>query len=322
MWREALAIVVSASSLLAAACANAAAPAAYGNVEAREVVVSSEVAGQLTSFTVDEGQMMTAGQSAGTVDPTQLTLQRRQAVAQREAATSRVGEVDRQVTALGAQRDALQAQRDAALAQRAALLAQLEIARRNRERTERLFKQQAATSVKAQDQQIAAQDRQVAAQAAQIAGARQQHETARTQVAAADAQVSQLDDRIRRSTIANPSAGTVLVTYVRSGEIVQAGQPLYRIADLGTVDVRAYVTEPQLAALKVGTQARVTLDAGDARQTLTGTVSWVSAQAEFTPTPIQTRDERATLVYAVKIRVPNENGVLKIGMPVDVEFEQ
>ncbi|PYR49851.1 MAG: hypothetical protein DMF89_11245 [Acidobacteria bacterium] len=169
---------------------------------------------------------------------------------------------------------------------------------------------------------MAAQDRQVAAQAAQIAGARQQHETARTQVAAADAQVSQLDDRIRRSTIANPSAGTVLVTYVRSGEIVQAGQPLYRIADLGTVDVRAYVTEPQLAALKVGTQARVTLDAGDARQTLTGTVSWVSAQAEFTPTPIQTRDERATLVYAVKIRVPNENGVLKIGMPVDVEFEQ
>jgi membrane fusion protein YbhG len=338
MWRETLSIVVSASSLLAAACANAAAPAAYGNVEAREVVVSSEVAGQLTSFTVDEGQMMTAGQSAGTVDPTQLTLQRGQAVAQREASASRVGEVDRQVTALGAQRDALEAQRDAALAQRAALLAQLEIARRNRERTERLFKQQAATSqqldqaerddrvlqeqVKAQDHQIAAQDRQVAAQTAQIAGARQQQETARTQVAAADAQVSQLDDRIRRSTITNPSAGTVLVTYVRSGEIVQAGQPLYRIADLGTVDVRAYVTEPQLAALKVGTQARVTLDAGDARQTLTGTVSWVSAQAEFTPTPIQTRDERATLVYAVKIRVPNENGLLKIGMPVDVEFGQ
>src|SRR5438876_752895 len=186
MWREALAIVVSASSLLAAACANAAAPAAYGNVEAREVVVSSEVAGQLTSFTVDEGQMMTAGQSAGTVDPTQLRLRRRQAVAQREAATSRVGEVDRQVTALGAQRDALQAQRDAALAQRAALLAQLEIARRNRERTERLFKQQAATSqqldqaerddrvlqeqVKAQGEQIAAQDRHVHADADSDAG--------------------------------------------------------------------------------------------------------------------------------------------------------
>ena len=76
------------------------------------------------------------------------------------------------------------------------------------------------------------------------------------------------------------------------------------------------------ASVKVGKQARVTLDAGESRQTLTGTVSWVSAQAEFTPTPIQTRDERADLVYAVKIRVPNESGTLKIGMPVDVEFAQ
>jgi HlyD family secretion protein len=87
------------------------------------------------------------------------------------------------------------------------------------------------------------------------------------------------------------------------------------------VDVRAYVTEPQLANVKLGKQARVTLDAGDTRQTLTGTVSWVSTQAEFTPTPIQTRDERADLVYAVKIRVANENGALKVGMPVDVDFQ-
>jgi HlyD family secretion protein len=162
----------------------------------------------------------------------------------------------------------------------------------------------------------------VAAQTAQIAAARQQQQTARTQVSAAEAQVAQVDDRIKRSTITNPSAGTVLVTYAKQGEVVQAGQPLYKVADMGTVDVRAYVSEPQLADVKVGTQARVTLDSGDARQTLNGTVSWVSAQAEFTPTPIQTRDERADLVYAVKIRVANQNGMLKIGMPVDVEFAQ
>lgn len=320
----------------AAACDREVAPDAYGNVEATETVVSSEIGGQLTTFTVDEGQMLTKGQAAGTVDPTQLTLQRGQAVAQRDAAASRIGEVERQMAALAAQRDALQAQHDAAVAQRGALGAQLEIAKRNHERTQRLFAQQAATSqqldqaerddrvlqdqLKAHEQQIAAQARQVEAQIAQIATARQQQATARQQVEAADAQVAQLDDWIRRATITNPSAGTVLVTYVEPGEIVQAGQPLYKVADMSAVDVRAYITEPQLAAVKVGSEARVTLDAGDARQTLTGNVTWLSTQAEFTPTPIQTREERANLVYAVKIRVANHDGVLKIGMPVDVEF--
>jgi HlyD family secretion protein len=295
------------------------------------------VSGQLTTFTVEEGQMLTAGQSAGTVDPTQLTLQRSQMAAQREAAASRVSEVDRQITALGAQRDGLQAQHDAAVAQRASLTAQLEIARRNHERMQRLFAQQAATAqqldqaerddrvlqeqIKAQDAQIAAQARQVEAQNAQIAAAQQQQQTARTQVSAAEAQVAQLEDRIRRASVTNPSAGTVLVTYVEPGEIVQAGQPLYKIADMGTVDVRAYVTEPQLASVKVGQPAHVSVDVGnDSRQSLDGTVSWVSTQAEFTPTPIQTRDERADLFYAIKIKVPNPNGMLKIGMPVDVDF--
>jgi HlyD family secretion protein len=202
---------------------------------------------------------------------------------------------------------------------------------------QRLFAQQAATSqqldqaerdhrvlqdqIKAQDQQIQAQERQVAAQTSQIAATEQQQRTAKMQVFAADAQVAQLDDRIRRSTIANPSAGTVLVTYVEPGEVVQAGQPLYKIADMQNVEVRAYVSQPQLAAVMVGKPARVTLDSGDSRQTLTGTITWISTQAEFTPTPIQTRDERADLVYAIKIRVANQNGMLKIGMPVDVDFQ-
>jgi HlyD family secretion protein len=325
--------------IAAAGCSRAPEPDAYGNVEADEVVVSSEVGGQLTTFTVEEGQTLAAGDKAGTVDPTQLTLQRGQASAQRDAAVSRVSEITSQVQALSAQRDALQAQRNAGVAQRGALESQREIAQRNRERTQRLFAQQAATAqqldqaerddrvlqdqIKAQEEQIEAQGRQVAAQAAQVAAAQQQQRTAQTQIAAADSQLAQLDDRIKRAAITNPSAGTVLVTYAKPGEVVQPGQPLYKIADVRTVDVRAYVTEPQLASVKIGKQARVNVDVGDKRrQTLTGTVSWVSTQAEFTPTPIQTRDERADLVYAVKIRVPNQNGVLKIGMPVDVEFVQ
>jgi HlyD family secretion protein len=332
-WKYAIWALVIATP----ACNREPAPDAYGNVEATEVMVSSEVGGQLTAFPVEEGQMLAAGERAATVDPTQLTLQRQQALAQRDTAASRAAEVSRQVQAVEAQRDAAEAQRDAAVAQRGALQAQLEIAQRNHERMQRLFAQQAATAqqldqaerdhrvlqdqLAAQDQQIAAHGKQVASADAQIAAAQQQQRTARTQVAAADAQLAQLEDRIRRTAVTNPSAGTVLVTYVKSGEIVQPGQPLYTIADVGVVDVRAYVSEPQLPSVKVGGMARVTVDVGDGRrQTLNGAVSWISTQAEFTPTPIQTRDERADLVYAVKIRVPNQDGLLKIGMPVDVEF--
>ena len=324
-------------SLLAAGCGDEPQPDAYGNVEATEVVVSSEVGGQLTTFAVEEGQTLAAGEMVATIDPTSLGLQRDQAAAQRDAATSRAGEFTSQIQVLAAQRDALQAQRDAATAQRNVLLSQHEIARRQHDRMRRLFAQQAATAqqleqaerddrvladqIKAQEEQIQAHSRQVAAQTAQVEAARQQQRTAQAQTAAANAQVAQLDDRVRRAAITNPGMGTVLATYANAGEVVQPGQPLYKIADLRVVDVRAYITEPQLAAVKIGQQARVNVDvAENERQALTGTVSWISPQAEFTPTPIQTRDERADLVYAVKIRVPNETGILKIGMSVDVEF--
>jgi len=103
--------------------------------------------------------------------------------------------------------------------------------------------------------------------------------------------------------------------------VVQTGQPLYRVADLTTMEVRAYVTEPQLSSIRLGQDAQVSLDAGGGqRQTVPGTITWISSRAEFTPTPIQTRDERVDMVYAIKIRVANANGVLKIGMPVDVQF--
>ena len=327
--------MLAAGGLLAA-CEQAPMPDAYGNVEATEVVVSPEMAGRLTRLTVEEGQVLAAGMDVGEVDAGPLELQRGQLEAQRDANRSRVEEVARQSDVLSAQRAAAEGQRQALLAQRAVLESQLEIARRAHERTQRLFAAQAATAqqldqaerdrrvledqIRAQDQQIEAQGRMVAAQDAQLAASQAQRRTAQTQVTSADAQVAQVDDRIRRSVVRNPSAGTVLVTYARAGEMVQPGQPLYRIADLEIVDVRAYITEPQLASIRLGQQASVTVDAGEARQTLPGTVSWVSARAEFTPTPIQTRDERADLVYAIKIRVSNPNGVLKIGAPVDVEF--
>ena len=239
---------------------------------------------------------------------------------------------------LKAQRNVAAAERDAAKAQTAALEAQREIARPVYERTQRLFAQHAATAqqldqaerdtrvleeqTNAQNDQVKARDGHIQEHTQQIEAARAQQQTATAQVTSAAAQIAQANERLHKSQITNPIAGTVLTTYAKAGEFVQTGQPLYKIADLDSVEVRAYVTEPQLAQVKLGVAAQVTIDVGGGpRRSLSGTVSWISSEAEFTPTPIQTRDERADLVYAVKIRVPNEAGALKIGMPADVQFQ-
>lgn len=340
-WRgrfPAHAAVPVLAALIAAGCSRADMPDAYGNVEAVEVSVSAEAGGRLVAFEVKEGQTLSPGAAVGAIDPTDLQLQRDQVSAQHVASRSRIDEVASQHGVIDAQRAAAEAQVQAGRAQQSALESQLEIARRNLERTKRLVAQQAATAqqldqaerdarvledqVKAQSDQIDAQAKQVAAYTGQLAALAAQQRTATRQAETAGAQVALVDDRLRRTRIVNPSAGTVLVTYAEAGEYVQLGQPLYKIADLSSVDVRAYVTEPQLAGVKVGARARVNVDvAKDQRESMNGTITWVAASAEFTPTPIQTRDERADLVYAVKIRVPNEKGVLKIGMPVDVELD-
>jgi HlyD family secretion protein len=330
-------VAVLATVFAAAACNRRVEPDAYGNVEATEVVVSAEASGRLVSYTVVDGAALASGAAIGTIDATQLGFERDQLVAQRAATASRIDEARQQADAIEAQRRSAAAQRDAASAQRQALVAQQEIAKRAYDRATRLVADQAATAqqldqaerdyrvlgdqIKAQDEQIRAQDHQIEVYAEQIQTVRAQQQTLREQVASADAQVNQAGERLRKTTITNPLTGTVLTTYAKAGEFVQMGQPLYRIANLEAVDVRAYIAEPQLSGVRVGQEARVTLDAGSAgRQTLSGSVSWISPRAEFTPTPIQTRDERADLVYAVKIRVPNEQGLLKIGMPVDVQF--
>ena len=325
------------TALLAAGCARQAGPDAYGNVEATEVVVATEASGRLVSYEVADGQKLSAGALVGAIDATELTLERDQLVAQRAVSASRVNEVARQIEVLEAQRSALAAQRDVAKAQRAGLVAQHEIAKRAYDRTNRLFAAQAATAqqldqaerdyrvleeqIKAQDEQITAQERQVAAHAEQIKAARTQQQTVKEQTVSANAQVNQAGERLRKTRISNPVGGTVLTSYAKAGEFVQRGQPLYKIANLDSVEVRAYVTEPQLARVRIGQVVQVSIDAGRGqRRTLPGAITWISSQAEFTPTPIQTREERADLVYAIKIGVRNQSGELKIGMPADVQF--
>jgi HlyD family secretion protein len=154
---------------------------------------------------------------------------------------------------------------------------------------------------------------------AQIEAARAQQQSVAREVTSGEARVAQIEERLGRSRIVNPESGTVLATFTRAGEVVQPGQPLYRIANLDTLTLRAYVSESQLHSLRLGGTVQVHVDAGDGETVnLPGTISWISAKAEFTPTPVQTRDERADLVYAIKIRVPNSRGLVKIGMPGDV----
>jgi HlyD family secretion protein len=285
---------LSSALLAALGCSAAPGPDAYGNVEATEVVVASQTAGQLESFVPVEGQQIAAGANVAQVDTTALDLQLQQATSQRATSSSRVDEAGRQVGVLEAQRS---------------------VAERTFERTRRLFAQQAATA-----QQLDQAERDYRTLVAQIEAAHAQVRTASRDVSSNDARSAQIRDQIRKSRVSNPVGGTVLTTYAKAGEFVQIGQPLYKIANLDTVELRAYVTEPQLAQAKLGRSVDVSVDAGGARRTLPGVVSWVSSQAEFTPTPIETRDERTNLVYAIKVRVANRDGVLKIGMPADVQF--
>ena len=280
---------------LVAGCKKATPPDAYGNVEATEVVVGAQTSGQLQAFTPAEGNKLAVGEMVAIIDTTALLLQLQQIEAQRGVSGSRVNEVNKQIGVLEAQRS---------------------VAERAYDRTKRLFDQQAATA-----QQLDQADRDLRTLNAQIEATKAQRQTAGVDVSASDARVAQIRDQLRKSKVANPVSGTVLTTFVKAGEFVQTGQPLYKIANLDTLELRAYVNGSQLGSVKIGQAVLVSVDTGSkARRTLAGTVSWVSSQAEFTPTPIETRDERTNLVYAIKVRVPNASGVLKIGMPADVQF--
>jgi HlyD family secretion protein len=263
---------------------------AYGNFEATEVTVAAEVGGRLLQLAVEEGDRVTKGTLVGAVDTIPLTLERREVAARRAAGASRAREANATIAALDVQRT---------------------IAERDLSRTERMLRESAATA-----QQGDRAEREVRVTREQLAGARAARGTAAQEVAALDAQVALIDDRIARSRVVSPLDGTVLARYAEPGEFVQSGQPLLKLASLDSLTFRAYVTGAQLAGLRLGQDVKVAVDGGpDSIRTLPGRVTWIASAAEFTPTPIQTREERADQVYAVKVAVGNTGGVLKIGMP-------
>ena len=282
------ALVVATFTLLSA-CGEPAADA-NGRFEATEVTVSAEVSGRLLTLTAAEGDAVTAGATLGVLDTTALQLSREE---------------------LAARAAVLRARRAEAEALANALQSQVELAAREAGRVQRLQTEGAATAQRL-DRALREHEVLVQQQAARVAAL----QALDAEAGAIQAQQAQVDDRLARARVQAPLAGVVLTRFVEPGELVQAGMPLLRLAALDTLTLRAYLAESQLRAVRVGEAVRVQVDGPDGTlESREGRVAWVAPSAEFTPTPIQTREERIAQVYAVTVRVPNLDGRLRIGMP-------
>lgn len=271
---------------------------ASGTFEAVETIVSAEATGVVKKFDIMEGQTIARNTMIGFIDSIQLHLKKKQTEAQIRAVLSKQPDTSKQL---------------------AALFEELQHAEREQQRVSRLVASDAATQKQYDDAtaQVNILKRKISAHESSLGVTMKSlsEETLPLRV-----QVEQLQDQIERCKIVNAVSGTVLTKYVEEHEMVVAGNPLYRIADVSTLMLKAYITGDQLAAVKLGQEVSVYVDAENGEyKTYPGKVIWISDKAEFTPKTIQTKDERANLVYAVKIAVRND-GLLKIGMYGEVKI--
>ena len=285
--------------LLAASCVEGnKAYDASGVFESTEVTVSAEGNGKILSLDLQEGDRLEAGQIVGCIDTVQLHLSEIQLEASRRAVGSGRLDISRQI---------------------AALESQIGKQRQELDRFTKLEKAGASNRKQVEDiqAQIETLERQLAAQEESLNSS---NRNVSGQADALEAQIEQVRDRIRKCVITSPVAGTVLAKYSEAGEFAALGRALFKVADIDNIRLRAYITADQLTALKLGQQVRVFADQGSSgRKEYAGTLIWISDKAEFTPKTIQTRDERANLVYAVKIAVEND-GLIKLGMYGDIKF--
>ena len=296
------------------ACRKAAPKAdAYGNFEADERIVSAEASGKILTFPIQEGQNLKTNEEAGTIDAVQLGLKREQLQAS--------------IKAIAAKSPAIAAQLAVFEKQTASVKQQLATLEREKRRVENLLKSDAATPKQLDDlnAQIDAAHGQMNVileqRSASGASLSVQKNGLLAEILPLQKQIAQLEDQIAKCHIINPLQGVVLVKYAEPGEITGFGKPLYKIADLSTLTLRAYVAGQQLGAIKIGQAVKVLTDNADGtQQEHTGKIQWIASQSEFTPKIIQTKEERVNLVYAVKISVPNSDGTLKIGMPAEVRL--
>lgn len=280
--------------LALAACSSDEKPAdAYGNFQALEYTISAESNGRLLALLADEGQHVTNEAVLAVVDSVDLSLRRAQLISQQAAVAARTAPLE---------------------AQKRVYNQQIENLERDRVRISRMLKEGAATQKQLDDVEgsIKLAERQIQALEAQFS-------SLHSETVAIGSQIEQSEEAIRRCTVKSPIEGTILEVYVRKGEFVNVGKPLFTIADLKTLDLKVFVSGDQLVSMKIGQHVKVYVDGFADHRQLTGIVTWISSEAEFTPKTIQTRQERVNLVYAMKVRVAND-GTLKIGMPGEIRL--
>ena len=316
-----------ASLLLLCSCSEKAKDSdATGTFEATEVTVSAENNGRLEAFHIAEGTLVEADKQVGSIEVTQFLLKKDEL----SSASEQIEDTKRQLeeNRNAASEKMLDLRKQLAVTQQ-----QIDNARKERRRFAELYQDGAVAKkmVDDLDDQIKVLERQLAATEDQIAS---QNAAIESQNRGIDAQISgmthqqggissqkaQLDNQLAHSIIKSPIAGTVLEKYVEPGEYVAIGKPLFKVADIQRMYLRAYVTSEQLSQVKIGQRVTITSDYGNGQgKTYQGTVTWISSKSEFTPKTILTDDERASLVYAVKIAVCND-GNIKIGMYGKVKF--
>ncbi len=272
---------------------------AAGTFEATEITVSAEGSGKLLAFDVEEGQVLQANQQVGSIDSVQLYLRKQQLLTASKSIQVRRPDVQKQI---------------------AAFKQQIVTAKTEKKRIENLLKGNAATQKQLDDinSQILVLEKQLEAQKTTLITT---NEGMTEDAQGLKIQIEQVEDQLSKCKIISPITGTVLVKYAEKGELTMPGKALFKIADTDNMILRAYITSNQLSQLKIGQKVKVSSDFGaDKMKEYSGTVAWVSSKAEFTPKTIETRDERANKVFAVKINVKND-GLLKIGMYGNVEFK-
>ena len=292
-------LALASIALMMAACGNNEKTYdATGTFEATETTVFAEQSGALLMFNVNEGDSLPMGCEVGLIDTIQTWLKIQQLGATKEVYQSQKPDMERQI---------------------AATRQQLAKAQQDEQRYRELVADGAAPSKMLDDatSQVKVLQKQLDAQ---ISSLNTQLSTLNSQLSTAEVQKAQLQDMLRKCHIMTPIKGTVLEKYAERGEFVSVGKPLFKIADTESMHLRAYVTSAQLQHIKIGQQVKVFADYGDGqRKEYAGTISWISSRSEFTPKTILTDDERADLVYAVKVAIRND-GFVKIGMYGEVKF--
>lgn len=286
---------------------------ASGTFEVDEVIVSAEVPGKIISFNINEGSILKKDSIIGEIDSIPLALQKAQIEATIGALNQKTMDVRPQIKLM---RDQIAVQKT-----------QLANALYEKDRTQKLIKADAATTKQLDDwnTQIAVLQKQITVNEQQIkvqeTTTGTQNSTVLSEYKPLRKSIAQINDQLRRTFITNPVNGTVLTKYAMAGEETTAGKALYKIGDLSVITLRAYITGTQLSEIKLDQQVKVMVDStANTYRHYIGVIGWISDKAEFTPKTIQTKDERANLVYAIKIHVKND-GYLKIGMYGEVKFK-